>query len=141
MNDARAIALKLGAIAVTLLGILPPARFTRLLRERRERLALGLFHLLARLPSGFHSLDADLSDRNFSRNACSARFASSLTASKSKIATRVAVNVSQTQTTQNRITNHGCSCGFNTGARNVKPEIKSSTATPSSNAIALRRVR
>src|SRR5947207_6277845 len=54
MNDARTIALKFGAIGVTRLTVLPPARFTRFLSNGRERCALPLLHLLARLPCCAH---------------------------------------------------------------------------------------
>src|SRR4051812_12225143 len=135
MNDPRAVALKLRSIGVALLRILAAARFAGFLRVRRERRSLGRFHLLACFPPGrcAHWFDVDpcASDLNFSRNARSARRASSLSSNKSKSARSDAVKVSQTHTIQKKITSHGCSCGFKTGARKVKPEIKSRTATPS----------
>ena len=54
MNDARTIALKFGAIGVTRLRVLPPARFARFLSNGRERCALPLLHLFARLPFCAH---------------------------------------------------------------------------------------
>src|SRR6185436_4899245 len=51
MNDASAIALKLGSIRMALFGEFTSARIARFLREGCERLALRCFHLLARLPS------------------------------------------------------------------------------------------
>src|SRR6266404_119611 len=54
MNDAGAVALKLGPVGVALLPILSSARVARLLRERREGGALGSFHLFAGLPTVLH---------------------------------------------------------------------------------------
>jgi hypothetical protein len=54
MNDARTIALKFGAIGVTRLTVLPSARFARFLSNGRERYALPLLHLFARLPFCAH---------------------------------------------------------------------------------------
>ena len=54
MNNTRTIPLKFGAIRVTRLSVLPPARFARFLRDGRERCALPLLHLFARLPFGTH---------------------------------------------------------------------------------------
>ena len=54
MNDARTIPLKFGAIGVTRLTVLPSARFARFLSNRRERCALPLLHLFARLPFCAH---------------------------------------------------------------------------------------
>ena len=54
MNNACTIALKFGAIGVTRLIVLPPARFARFLRDGRERSALPLLHLFARLPFCAH---------------------------------------------------------------------------------------
>ena len=54
MNDARAIPLKFGAIGVTRLTVLPPARFPRFLSNGRQRCALPLLHLFARLPFCAH---------------------------------------------------------------------------------------
>src|SRR5438552_13859454 len=51
VNDARAVALKLGAISMTRFGIFSAARLARFLRKRRQCGALGRFHLLARLPT------------------------------------------------------------------------------------------
>src|SRR5436309_15357684 len=45
MNDAGAVALKLGPVGVALLPILSSARVAGLLREWREGGALGCFHL------------------------------------------------------------------------------------------------
>src|SRR5712692_981242 len=53
MNDARAVALKLGAISVTPLGIFAAARLARFLSKGGQRGALGCFHLLARFPAAF----------------------------------------------------------------------------------------
>src|SRR2546430_6751451 len=97
MNNPRAVALKFSPITVTLLRIFAAARFAGLLRERRQGRAFGRLHLFAVFPPvrRAHWFDVDLSSRNFSRNARFARFASSLTASKSKIASSIAVSVSQ----------------------------------------------
>src|SRR5439155_17211146 len=54
MNDAGAVALKLGPVGVALLPILSSARVAGLLRERREGGALGRFHLLSRSPTLVH---------------------------------------------------------------------------------------
>src|SRR5207244_10756437 len=54
MNDAGAVALKLGPVGVALLPILSSARVAGLLRERREGGALGCFHLFAGLPTVLH---------------------------------------------------------------------------------------
>src|SRR5947199_2386951 len=54
MNDAGAVALKLGPIGVALLSILSAARVARFLREWRERGAFGRFHFLARSPTFVH---------------------------------------------------------------------------------------
>src|SRR6266436_6300044 len=54
MNDAGAVALKLGPVGVALLSILSSARVAGLLRERREGGALGCFHLFAGLPTVLH---------------------------------------------------------------------------------------
>jgi hypothetical protein len=54
MDDARTIPLKFGAISVTRFTVLPSARFARFLRVRRERCALSLLHLFARLPFCAH---------------------------------------------------------------------------------------
>src|SRR6266480_3178316 len=51
VNDASAVALKLSAIAVALLGIFSTARVSRFLRELREDSALGRLHFLARFPA------------------------------------------------------------------------------------------
>ena len=51
VNDASAVALKLGPISMTRFGIFSAARITRFLRKRRQRGELGRFHLLARLPT------------------------------------------------------------------------------------------
>src|SRR5262244_3691110 len=54
MNDARTIALKFGAIGVTRFTVLSPARVPRFLSNARERCALPLLHLFARLPFCAH---------------------------------------------------------------------------------------
>src|SRR6266576_1703374 len=54
MNDACTIALKFGAIGVTRLRVLPPARSARFLSKGRERCAFPLLRLFARLPFGTH---------------------------------------------------------------------------------------
>src|SRR5438552_18420995 len=54
MNDARTIPLKFGAIGVTSLRVLTPARSARFLSNGRERCALPLLHLFARLPFCAH---------------------------------------------------------------------------------------
>src|ERR1700737_3955732 len=54
VNDASAVALKLGPISMALLGIFSSARVARFLRERRERGALGRFHFLTRFPTVLH---------------------------------------------------------------------------------------
>ncbi len=54
MNDARTIPLKFGAIGVTRLTVLSPARSARFLSKGRERCAFPLLHLFARLPFGTH---------------------------------------------------------------------------------------
>src|SRR5262245_44554200 len=54
MNNARTVALKFGAIGVTRLRVLSPARFARFLRNRREHSAFSLLHLFARLPFCAH---------------------------------------------------------------------------------------
>jgi hypothetical protein len=51
MDDARPIALKLGAINVARLRIFSPARVAGLLGERREDVRFIRFHLLPRLPA------------------------------------------------------------------------------------------
>ena len=48
--------------------------------------------------------------------------------------------MSQMQTIQNKITRHGCSCGFNAGCKNVKPAMSNNSASASRNSIALRRM-
>src|SRR5438105_6243772 len=50
MNDPRAVALKLRAVIMTRLGIFSPTRVAGFLREGRERVPLGCFHLLASFP-------------------------------------------------------------------------------------------
>ena len=54
MNNARTIALKFGAIGVTRLRVLPPARFAGFLGKRRKRRTFPLLHLFARLPFCAH---------------------------------------------------------------------------------------
>src|SRR6202022_174387 len=54
VNDASAVALKLGPISMALLGIFASARVARSLRERREDGALGRLHFLARFPTVPH---------------------------------------------------------------------------------------
>src|SRR5215471_5119830 len=139
MNDPRAVALKFGAISVALLRIFSPARFARLLRERRERCSLSLFHLIARFPTVFHLPGVFVS--NFSRRARRARRASNRMINKSKIARSAAVKVSQTHAIQNEITNHGCSRGFMNDCKTVNPANNISIASPRRIAIALRRAR
>jgi hypothetical protein len=51
VNDSRPIALKLRSIRMPRLRIFSSARFTRFLRERRERSRFVRFHLLAPLPA------------------------------------------------------------------------------------------
>src|SRR5262249_17706131 len=57
MNYARTVALKFGAIGVTRLSVLPPARVAGFLSNRGERCALSLLHLFARLPFRAHYLE------------------------------------------------------------------------------------
>src|SRR6266480_4696756 len=54
VNDPGAVALKLGPIAMALLGIFSAARVSRFLREGREDSALSRFHFLARFPTVLH---------------------------------------------------------------------------------------
>src|SRR5262249_60841357 len=56
MNDARTIALKFGAISMTRLSVLSPARVTGFLSNRSEPFVLPLLHLFARLPFRAHLL-------------------------------------------------------------------------------------
>src|SRR6516164_4127899 len=58
MNNAGPIALKLRAIRVARLRVSAPARFTGLLRKRREHCALSRLHLLSCLPSCAHVHDS-----------------------------------------------------------------------------------
>src|SRR2546421_11252239 len=51
VNDSGAIALKLSAITVALLGIFSAARVSRFLRELCEDSALGRLHFFARFPA------------------------------------------------------------------------------------------
>src|SRR5262249_45815610 len=72
MNDAGAVALKLGAIRMTLLRKLSAARITGLLGTGRERCALRRFHFFARFPTVLHRVtwfDVHLGGSNFSRSA------------------------------------------------------------------------
>src|SRR5260370_15940724 len=103
MYDARAVPLKLCAISVTRLRIFSPAGLARFLGERSEQSALSCLHLLARFPAVLHSRhylpDAAPGEGGFSpcrTRRCALR-ASSLTISKSKIASSIAAKVSHAQ--------------------------------------------
>src|ERR1700730_14137417 len=54
VNDPRAITLEFGPISMALLRIFSATRVAGLLRERRERGALGRLHCLARFPAVLH---------------------------------------------------------------------------------------
>src|SRR5262249_14857961 len=95
VNDPCAVTLKFRPIRMALLRILASTGIARFLRECSQRSALRRFHFLARFPAVPHLFVVDSADCNFSRSTRSALFASSLTANKSKIASSVAVTVSQ----------------------------------------------
>src|SRR5262249_15734215 len=59
MNDARAIALKFGAIGVTWLRVLPPSRVAGFFGNSGEPGALPLFHLFTRLPFCAYLLEVE----------------------------------------------------------------------------------
>src|SRR6266481_6207244 len=146
MYDARAVPLKLRTIRVTRLRIFSPARLARFLRERSEQSTLSCLHLLACFPAVLHSRhylsDVDLDEGVFSpccKRRCALR-ASSLTTSKSKIASSIAVNVSHAQVSQNKMNQPGCSRGVSATCKNVLPENNRTSAATSSSNMVLRRV-
>ena len=77
---------------------------------------------------------------NFSCKLRCAFRASSLTISKSKTASKIALTVNHAQMNQKRMNRIGCSCGLSIDAKNVDPENKSTSAITSIVNIVLRRV-
>src|SRR5438094_10025014 len=60
VNDPCAIALKLSAIGVARLGVLPPTRVAGFLSKRREHVTLCCLELRTRLPALVHQLQCRL---------------------------------------------------------------------------------
>src|SRR3984893_3482868 len=146
MDDARAVPMKFCAITVTRLRILSPARLARFLGERIEQSALSCLHLLARFPAVLHSRHylPDVSPGEGVFPPCRTRRcalrASSLTISKPKIASSIAVKVSHAQVSQNKMNQPGCARELSDACKNVLPENNRTSAATSSINMVLGRV-
>jgi len=146
MYDARAVPLKLCAISVTRLRIFSPTGVARFLGERSEESALSCLHLMARFPAVLHSRhylpDVDPGEGVFSpgrKRRCAFRD-SSLTISKSKTASSIAVKVSHAQVSQNKMNQPGCARELSAARKNVLPENNRTSAATRSINMVLRRV-
>src|SRR3954471_4203621 len=122
MNDARAIALELGAIGVTRLGKLPATRFALKVRKGLEQTRFVCFDFLARFK--FLQSRSNLSRRFFRAERSCAR-----SVKISKNARRSAVKVNHAQANQKSINHPRCSGGERRGCRKVVPKTSINIAT------------